>query len=635
MKRAIIRQIGVSGLELPAQVAAALAANDRAKSRLSLLQYARAHAEHPEAPTPDLRAELDASGLTGVAVEQIVGGAHKVAAGYRIPGSPTLLAGLAEDVGAMALPLGTGFAARSTPQIELLSAPREDVLTGAFIDQLTQADGSHPDQLHQLIMDMHKALNRLQAELAEEEIGGVATYQVAPTDRVLIQAFARGLNRTARLKFGHPGLATTATRAGSRLLLQNDIGTTDAHVLVVQVEGLAVRITYSDVHAERLAFFQSLFAGRGVEWSGATEGRLETGDGDEAYELSVGTFAAADEPALSDFLERLGSRLVFLIDWNKARKQLRDFLKPAQRLQLLSWAAENDIGHRGFLEMGGARLVNDAIEAIALGVVHFGERLDVVLGGDATYRFLQFTFRVATDAMLADQSPALVRDRVRAELAVQLNASGYRLSQATAEHAAITFELATAVQDALLGLVAGEPAPALLATRAKAWEHRADEFVVETRQLVRRRRDHEPFCRVIEAADDAADALEEAAFLVGLLGPAGRPPRSLAALESLAATVTEACQEWVKAVGHVNHVQGLGSRDDASDFLTAVDRIGAFEHATDDGERQVTATALDEVEDFRQLHLVTAVGNRLEATVDALRQASLILRDQVLSDVLA
>ena len=67
-----------------------------------------------------------------------------------------------------------------------------------------------------------------------------------------------GVNRTAKLKFNHPGLATTATRAGGRLVIQNDIGTTDAHVIVIHVEGLTVSVTYTDVHAERLAFFQDM-----------------------------------------------------------------------------------------------------------------------------------------------------------------------------------------------------------------------------------------------------------------------------------------------------------------------------------------------------------------------------------------
>ena len=43
-------------------------------------------------------------------------------------------------------------------------------------------------------------------------------------DRARVKAFMRGLNRTAPLAFGHPGLGTTAVRANGRLTIQNDIG---------------------------------------------------------------------------------------------------------------------------------------------------------------------------------------------------------------------------------------------------------------------------------------------------------------------------------------------------------------------------------------------------------------------------
>ena len=67
-----------------------------------------------------------------------------------------------------------------------------------------------------------------------------------------------GVNRTKGLKFDHPGLGTTATRSGDRLVIQNDIGLTEAHVLVVHLEPPKVTVTYTDVHLERLLFFQSL-----------------------------------------------------------------------------------------------------------------------------------------------------------------------------------------------------------------------------------------------------------------------------------------------------------------------------------------------------------------------------------------
>ena len=95
---------------------------------------------------------------------------------------------------------------------------------------------------------------------------GAAVYNLAEADRRSVSAFMTGLNRTAKLKFNHPGLATTATRASGRLVIQNDIGTTDAHVIVIHVQELAVSVTYTDVHPERLAFFKEMLKPHAVTW---------------------------------------------------------------------------------------------------------------------------------------------------------------------------------------------------------------------------------------------------------------------------------------------------------------------------------------------------------------------------------
>ncbi len=52
----------------------------------------------------------------------------------------------------------------------------------------------------------------------------------------------------------------------------------------------------------------------------------------------------------------------------------------------------------------------------------------------------------------------------------------------------------------------------------RAFEHDADQLVSATREAVRRRRnDQSAWLDLIEAADDAADELEETAFLMQLL----------------------------------------------------------------------------------------------------------------------
>ena len=120
-------------------------------------------------------------------------------------------------------------------------------------------------------------------------------------------------------------------------MIQNDIGTTDAHVIVIHVQDLTVSVTYTDVHPERLAFFQDMLKPRSVTWESERTAVLAAG---APFYLATGRIEATDADACRANLEFLGSRLVFLIDWNRARKQLRGFLRGPDRVALLRSAAD-------------------------------------------------------------------------------------------------------------------------------------------------------------------------------------------------------------------------------------------------------------------------------------------------------
>jgi hypothetical protein len=456
-----------------------------------------------------------------------------------------IFARIADEMRLMAAPaLGAkpdGLAARLDGLLSALPAAADDLIDPGATAAMMQAGHDGADSLHRLVMDLHKRLNAMQAELAEENLDGAAVYNLAGEDRPLVSAFMAGLNRTAKLKFAHPGLGTTATRADSRLVIQNDIGTTDAHVIVIHVQGLAVSVTYTDVHAERLAFFQDLLKPRGVKWEGERTAMLAAGS---PFFLATGRLEAADATGCRAYLEFLGSRLVFLIDWNRARKQLRGFLRGPDRLALLRSAAETEIGHRGFLELSGARVVNEAIEAVSGSSMHFGDRLCDVLGDAETLDFLKFVFKAATEGLLSGQSHGLIHDRIRVALAAHFNNEERQLLRLAADHAGLIFEIASLVRD---GLQAEAGGAGKRARRAARFEHDADQLVVATRGAVRRRPDYAVFQPILEAADDAADALEDAAFLLDLDALEDRP---LGALQTLADVLAEASQEWIKALGH-------------------------------------------------------------------------------------
>jgi uncharacterized protein Yka (UPF0111/DUF47 family) len=335
----------------------------------------------------------------------------------------------------------------------------------------------------------------------------------------------------------------------------------------------------------------------------------------------------------------LASRLVFLIDWNRARKELRGFLRGKDRIALLAWAAEAEIGHRGFLELGGAQLINRAIEDTAGSAMHFGDRLCDVLGDGAAMNFIRFVFRTAMEGLRDRQSPGLIQDRVRAELQAHFSSEGKRLLQLASEQAAMIFEIASLVRDGIHSMESGdrEGLYERLAKRAREFEHAADQLVAASREAVRKRPEYTTLFSLLETADNAADELEEVAFLMGLLvatEPGGELREALGALADL---LVEASQEWIKALSHAAHVdqpRGLGAQEDARDFLIAIDALLALEHRADDAERALTFAVVQRARDFRQLHICSRMAHSLEEASDALKWAGLTARDYLLGNVL-
>lgn len=645
MKAQILEAIGETGFQRSAQLNAALAANDRLKYCFSLLQMAMAHADHLDQPVSNLRQERMACGIDDARLDETVAGSRKQSACYSIPGCAGLLLRITQDLRVMATPVvADGRRPALVTRLEqLLSAVpqcQDDQISGQAIHAITRAFPGKGDSIHQIVMDLHKALNAMQADMAEEHLDGAAVYAIEDIDRPLISAFMAGVNRTAPLKFGHPGLDTTATRSGSRLVIQNDIGTTDAHVIVIHVEANTVEITYSDVHPERVRFLRDMLQSYTVSWGEDRISQVNPAADGGTFYLQAGRFEAKDNAELLAYLTFLGSRLAFLIDWNRARKQLRGFLHANQRNAVLAWAAEAEIGHRGFLELGGARLINQAIETAGGSAMHFGDRLCDVLGDEAAQTFVQFVFRVAMEGVRDHQSRSLIQDRVRAELQTHFASEGTRLLQMAADHAGMIFEIATLVREGIRAVASGGNGYQRRAKRARHFEHEADELVSAVREAVRRRPEYTPLFRVIETADDAADELEEAAFLLELLGENQAQGGPLHALEELAELLVSGAQEWVKALSHAAHgytsETGRASmRGDADDFLIAVDRLSELEHSADDAERALIHSAVQRARNFRQLHMYAEMGRSLESASDALKWAGLMTRDHLLGTALA
>lgn len=495
--------------------------------------------------------------------------------------------------------------------------------------------GPH-DSLHVLVMDLHKELNRLQQQIASESVAGASAYAVEEADRPLIAAFMEGVNHTKALKFDHPGLGTTATRSGGKLVIQNDIGTTDAHVLVVHVEPPRVTMTHTDVHLQRLLFFQAMFSRYAVQWED-TRSKRAGGLQDKLYHLCLGTYVARDERDLEAYLRFLGSRLVFLIDWNRARKRLRKLAPKRVCLEVLRWSADHDCGHRGFLQLGGERLILDALQVAGKVSFPVGGQLADLLGPARVAEFLKFALQSAAQGLLAGQSEFLIHDEISTELRRYLETAQHSMLQLAAEHASLIVELAMAARDSLLtaNRAGNRDYMQRAAQRAKRWEHNADELVKKGRTARERTDAAKAISELLAIADDAADELEEAVFLLTLLAGEDATTPSFLPLHELADLLVQGAQEYLKAVANACILQRGSPRLQVQDFLEAVDRTITIEHHTDDAHRRAQASILTFAGDFKMLQLFTEIAHDLEEAADVLMRSVLTLRDYVLSEVLA
>ena len=446
----------------------------------------------------------------------------------------------------------------------------------------------------------------------------------------------KGLNHTAPLKFNHPGLETTATEHDGQLLIQNDIGTTDAHVLIVRVEDRTVTLTYTDIHRARLTFLQSLLSKFDVQWEGPnvrTSSAVESG----TYLLTTGTFRAADDKELEQYLQHLASRLVFLIDWNHMRKRLRGFVGKQRAIEILKWAADNDYGHRGLIEIGGEQALAEAVEYAAGEPLRYGDRLDDMIGEAAAGDFLRHAMRIASRGLIARRSRRAVLDEIKAELSQYFENARLAIFDLAARHAACGYDIAVTVREAFERIgTAGQTAwTEKFAARAVAWEARADQLLNEARDDIKRFNRPASLSSFMNYADDAVDELEEAASLFGLLALVQTEQVPFEELRRLSDIALELSQEFIKCIECAATVTRVDVRDDLDDFLQALERLVALEHGGDDQIRRLRRALVVGIADHRAIYLLHQLSQALESATDAYTHAGQALRRYLMEDVIA
>lgn len=642
MKSQIIEQLGQADILLPSLVAEGLAANDRIKVRMSALQAALQHAQQPNEPVTDLHVECSAAGIAPAAVATLIGGAHLAGDG-RIA-APNLARMMKEIDGDIITMIRAVSAAKSsqgeTAGARLAAIQASGALEAsneieiARVAKLTGVAQDGADSLHRLVMDLHKELNRLATDCSEEILAGAHVFGLEPGDRAPVESFMQGLNRTRGLKFNHPGLETMATRSGGRLLIQNDIGTTDAHVVVIAIKQHSVTVTYTDVHRARAKFFVGLFDKFQAKWSGLDRHAAAGLGEDNGFYLVTGQFQAGSSADRNAFLACIGASLVFLIDWNKARKLLRNWVSKDDATQLLDWAARQVLGHRAFLELGGNELLSAAVRNAAPARIGFGERLDQALGRGAAVDFLKTAIRVSSEALSAGQSVRLVRDQIEADLVRRLERVESTLLATVLRQVGLAHDVVATIAQHIAALQAGHPVdPARLAARAGLIERKADRIAIEARNEAGRFNAGPIIEQLVDRVEEAVDELEQAAFIASL-APTGINPSLLSALAGLCAVATSATEAAATGLAAAVEVPE-GRRADSEDALAAVVRLIDAEHAADSLERDVTALVFAGGFDIATSLAVIELARAIERATDRLAGFGHLLRRHIMTDLAA
>ena len=284
----------------------------------------------------------------------------------------------------------------------------------------------------------------------------------------------------------------------------------------------------------------------------------------------------------------------------------------------------------GWLEAGAERLLFGAMEAVGSEFFRIGDRLDTVLGEAHAREFMIDVMASAAQAMQEHQPLPRIADSIRLLLLRYLGQQR-DVFELLSEHAAFCHELAEGLRDALAhGLERDSKAATKLAARAKGWEHEADLLVMRSRERAERNARWLPFTRLIEKADDVADALEEAAFLLSLIAEGhdrGWHGDVREKLLRLAERTNEAVRDHVKALSIAGVLRDSGTAEDHESFLAVCWRVVDAERQCDQLLRDVRRALVRHVEDPVTLNLATDFAASIELATDALLATSYGVRE--------
>ena len=643
MKEKILIELGDSQVVLPSLIRNGIIANDKVKCLFTLLQYAKIKAYSRKDITSDLFEGMDKIKIEDFTYNNILENCNLVSEDVLyIPELDKILKEIDECIIKMIKPLelieqsekSTAYNNRLKAMEHILLKNYNNAINVKIIDSIISAERNKKDTPHLLVMDLHKELNNLLSLIALESIDGANVFNISEENIFIVKAFMKGVNKTAKLKFDHPGLGTTATQIGNKVIIQNDIGETDAHVIVISIENNTVNITYTDIHFNRVLFFQSLLDRFAINWASATtkeDNKFES----SVYYLINGSYMAKKREELEEFLEFLGSKIVFMIDWNRARKKIQRFVSKKKAIELLKWSADNEVGHMAFLALGGEKIIYEILSTLSTNTNIIKDKLDEILGDEKSFELLKAVFNITCDGLLKRKSQAIIYDEIKAELSKYLKSTEELLVDYISEIACYILDLASMIRDSLLLVNSIQFIDVINKNSeiAKHLEREADNIVIKVRKLVEKNQSFIFFTKLIIQIDDVADYLEEACFHLTLLRDQYLSLDTFSYLQELSEKIVLASMELIKIIEIIRGIKYKNLTDDISDFLESIQFIRTVEQTTDMIDRKIKKILMDKCSSFKEYLPMSEVSYRLEKSGDALMYVAEMLYGYVMNEI--
>ncbi len=300
----------------------------------------------------------------------------------------------------------------------------------------------------------------------------------------------------------------------------------------------------------------------------------------------------------------------------------------------LVWAAENEVGHRGFLKLGSDQLIFEALEMAPRIPLRYGEPLYHVLGKERTLEFFKSALRKSSTDMLAQKPIRLIKDDIKLELLNNFRPAPQELISLCIEHAKLIFEVGSTLRSSIYNKQEENVRSHIEndAGRSKIWEKEADNIVSRVRTLAKAIDAARPFVALIVNADDAIDFLEEAMYSMTLAQDMV-PSMLLTEIGMMADIAVASCQEFIKALYAAEKAYNRCAQNEMLQFLDPVDSVIELEEKCDLALRQAMAVILREGMDTRSTIVSIEVARNIEESTNSLMKAAYVLKDNLLDSL--